>query len=420
MLPVSVLKRQGLLLVLLVCLSQGGVSLWSEALGQGFSVTAQNMPAFRKIPEIENQLYGHTYMNHSVGQRIARLERTLFGSPQRGPLEMRMGRLEQQMAEKKQQETLSNQAPIIEYLEEKLFQRTFPNQPMVERVRRLEVQVFGHSFENYPVSVRIKKLTYAMPLMAKEVRLTKGSPEGDMVVATTQRTSRMAPRVAPKVDVVQLDATHSLASGAVASSEPLQVGDYAQSVYRESNGSVMRWVSLPIKVFIKAEGPEYGVSLQALKAWQNAFSVQLVERSASADVIVTWDKATWGQNSTGLLTRPVVQVDDQHSIRTVILISLFPLVGQPPANQLHIVSHQLGHAFGLWGHSEDSGDVMFPAFSQEMNDFPSKWAWRSAKLPPKPGPSELPNGYSPSPRDINTLLRLYDLPVNDLSNYSPY
>lgn len=415
----SLKVAQGLLVLLVVLLS-GSPVLMDRALAQGFSVTAENMPAFRKIPEIENQLYGHTYMNQSVGQRISRLERTLFGASHRGPLEIRMAQIEQQVAEKNVQKTLADQSPLIEYLEEKLFQRTFPNQPLVERVRRLEVQVFGHSFDSYPVSVRIKKLTYAMPLMAKEVRLTKAAPEGEMVVATTHRISRLAPREAPKVDMVQLDATNSIASRAVSSGTPLSIGDYSQSVYREPDGNTMRWLALPIKVFIKAEGPEYGLSLQALKAWQGSFSVQLVERSSAADVIVTWDKATWDQNTTGLLTRPVVQVDDKHSIRTVILISLFPVSGQAQANQLHVLSHQLGHAFGLWGHSEDPADIMYPALKPEFNDFPGKWAWRSAKLNQKLQPSGLAEDYVPTQRDINTLLRIYDQPATDLSNYSPY
>lgn len=415
----SVKLRLGLA-VLLICLLHGGTGLWGGALAQGFSVTAGNMPAFRRIPEIENQLYGHTYMNQSVGQRIARLERTLFGAVHRGPLEMRMGQIEQQVAEKNVQKALTDQEPIIEYLEEKLFQRTFSGQPLTDRVRRLEVQVFGHAFENYPVMVRIKKLTYAMPLMAKEVRLTKAAPDGEMVVATTSRVSRMASREVSRVDMVQLDATHNMVSQAIPSSAPLSTGDYVHSIHREANGSVMRWETLPIKVFIKGEGPEYGLGLQALKAWQGLFSVQLVDRSAAADVILIWDKTAWGQNTTGLLTRPVVQVDDQHSIRTVILITLFPVSGQPPESQLHIISHQLGHAFGLWGHSENAADVMYPALPQDVNDFPARWARRSARPSQKPQLSGIAENYVPSQRDINTLLKIYEQPQADLSNYSPY
>ncbi len=387
---------------------------------QNFFAVAEDGPAFRKMPETENQLYGRTYYEQSMGNRINRVERTLFGTPQRGPLEGRMMNIERRMGEKNQQKVLTEQQPLIAYLEDKLFQRTYGNQPLVDRVRRLEVQVFGHAFENYPVPVRIKKLTYAMPLVAKEVRLTKPTSEGDMVVATTHQVSRMAPRVAPKVDMVQLDASNiSMGAHPLPQSVSVSSGDYSQSVYREPSGEAMRWTALPIQVFIKAETPEYGLSLQALKAWQGAFSVKSVDSSSAADVIVTWDKATWDQNTTGLLTRPVVQVDDKHSIRTVILISMFPFRGMPQANQLHALSHQLGHAFGLWGHSEDPQDVMYPSLKQELNDFPSKWAWRSAHSNAKP-PVAMAEDYHPSQRDINTLLKLYNQPANDLSEYSPY
>lgn len=386
----------------------------------GFSVTPENAALYGKVPEIENQLYGHAYGNQPFNRRIDRIERTLFGGTQRGAMALRVEKIDQRMQEKNLQKTLTAQEPLIEYLEEKLFQRTYPNYPLTERVRRLEVQVFGHSFERYPVSVRIKKLSYAMPIVAKEIRLTKSTSEGETVVASTRKVSRISPRAVRKLDMVQLDATQNESSRPVATDTPLSVGDYNQSIYRESNGTVVRWTNLPVHVFIKADAPEYGLSLQAISAWQGSFSVKLVEHSAAADVIVTWDRATWDQNTSGLLTRPVVQVNDRHSIRTVILISMFPTRELPTADQLHVLSHQLGHAFGIWGHSENPGDIMHPALPQEVNDFPSRWGWRSANLHRRIEPSGVIGEHVPSQRDINTLLKLYDQPFTDLSAYSPY
>lgn len=405
--------------LLLGFLAAGMSRTWAQS--EGFFVTADNAAAYQKMPEIESQLYGHAYGNQSVPERMVRIERTLFGASQHGSITVRMGRIEQRMGEQNSKKTLAEQEPILEYLEQKLFQRTYQNQPLPERIHHLEMQVFGRSFENYPLSVRIKKLTYAMPLMAKEIRLTKGTPNGDMVVASTHRVSRMASRVAPKVDMVQLDATggtlHAIPKGPSLSS-----GDYNQSIYREPSGVVVRWVDLPVKVYLKPDLPASSMGLTVVKAWQDFFSVMPVEQSAAADVIVTWDKASWDQNTTGLPTRPVVQVDDRHTIRTVILISMYPFRELPKASQLHALSHQLGHAFGLWGHSEDTGDIMYPQLKQELNDFPSRWGWRSAgqnQHSPQ-FEEELPEGFAPSQRDINTLLKLYNQPANALSDYSPY
>jgi len=325
------------------------------------------------------------------------------------------------MNESNSRTALAEQTPILAYLEEKLFQRTYPEKPMTERVRQLEVQVFGRSFDSYPTSIRLKKLTYAMPIMAKEIRLTKG----DMVIASAGRVSQRAPRsAAPKVDMVQLDASGANPVGgaprALPSGTSLSMGDYAQSVHRDESGSLLRWRTLPIKVYVKPGDGDSHVSTQAIQAWKSVFSVLPVSSSLQADVIVAWDKPTWDQNTTGLLTRPVVQVNDAHSIRTVILISMYPLRGADSMSQLHVLSHQLGHAFGIWGHSDDPADVMYPAFKSETNDFPSRWGWRSASTMAKIQPAGFAEGYQPSQRDINTLLKVYELPASDLSSYSPY
>ncbi|WP_373532276.1 hypothetical protein [Vampirovibrio sp.] len=410
-----------LVLGLLLLAALAGLPVAPQAQAQTVFGSVSNTTAYRKIPEIESQLYGHTYMSDSIAQRIARIERTLFGGGQRGPLASRMALIEHEMHEKSVQKALTEQQPLIEYLEEKLFQRTYASASLSERLRRLEVQVFGHAFEHYPVSVRVKKLSYAMPLVARQIRLTKSTPGGDTVVATTRQTSRAVPRAAHKIDVVQLDASASSTPIALRQEPPLMAGDYSQSVHQEPNGTAVRWEKLPIKVFVKGNPAEVGLVAQALQAWQRSFSLLSVEHSAAADVVVAWDKPTWAQNTTGLMTRPVVQVDDQHSIRTVILISMFPVQQEPEPYQLRVLSHQLGHAFGIWGHSENPNDIMFPMLRQEVNDFPSQWAWRSARMARDGAPpSGFPENYQPSQRDINTLLKLYEQPATGLSGYSPY
>jgi predicted Zn-dependent protease len=413
-------KFQLLIVLLGIIASVGLLPVCVNAQVQPFFGSQSNVPAYRKVPEIENQLYGHTYMSHSMAQRIARIERTLFGGSHKGSLGSRVALIEQDMNKKSVQKAMAEQEPLIEYLEEKLFQRTYTNASLLDRVRRLEVQVFGHAFDHYPVSVRIKKLSYSMPLLAKQIRVTQSTPEGDMVVATTRQKSRMVPRAAHKMDVVQLDATTSSTLLSMGQVEPLNAGDYSKSVYREPNGAVIRWENLPIKVFAKGDAAQVGLVSQALQVWQRSFSLLQVEHSSAADVVVTWDKATWTQNTTGLLTRPVVQVDNQHRIRTVILISMFSVQGHPEAHQLHALSHQLGHALGIWGHSDNPNDVMYPALQQEANDFPSQWAWRSPGATRMEQLSGAAEDYAPSQRDINTLLKIYDQPATNLSEYSPY
>lgn len=400
--------------------------LWPIATAEGLWGISQDSAVYQRLPNIENQLYGHAYPDQPAGQRISRMEKSLFGGIVQGPLNARLQRIEQQLQEQKAKASQSAQEPMIAYLEDKLFQQSFPEKTLTERVRQLETQVFGRSFDNYPLSIRIKKLTYAMPLVAKEVRLTKG----DVVIASANRMPQKTYHSRPAVETVQLDAIQPAPAPSLALAKPavrggtednikVSTGDYFSGIHRLANGSTMRWAKLPIRVYIKSNGPEGTLSQQALKSWENVFSVEPTLSAPQADIIISWDKADWDQNPSTLLTRPVLRMNDNSAIRTIVLITMYPIRGQSQNQILHVVSHQLGHAFGLWGHSNDPDDVMYPAFKREASDFPTRWRWRSVD-PDLMNPPNEANGYQPSQRDINTLLRVYNQPANDLSAYSAY
>jgi predicted Zn-dependent protease len=380
----------------------------------GFWGETQTSPIYQRLPELENQLYGHAYPNQSPSQRINRLEKTLFGTTVFGPLEARMERIIDKMQERTTN-TQHTQEPIIAYLEEKLFQKSFPEKPMPDRLRQLETHVFGRPFDHYPVPIRIKKLSYAMPLMAKEIRLT----QGDTLIARSSgaRPQRIS-RTGSISDTVQLDVQKAIPS--IDEPSKARTGDdYFKAIHKNNNGSTLRWSKLPIRIFVKAAtADEEPLTRQAIQGWQNSFSIEPTLQLQNADVVISWDKADWDQNPSMLLTRPVVRLSDSNTVRTIVLISLYPIRNIPTEHKLHIIAHQLGHAFGLWGHSDNPDDLMYPAFHWETNDFPSRWRWRSEtsylQTPPNAIESTLP-----SQRDINTLLRIYEQPANDLSVYTP-
>jgi predicted Zn-dependent protease len=405
-----------LFLVLLAVFSGGLIAGYGQADFEGIVLTDETAPVYRKLPEIENQLYGHAYPNQAISQRISRVDRTLFGATQGGPLEARMRRIEWQINEKHSQDQLAENEPLLAYLENKLFQRTFENRPITERLRQLEVQVFGHSFDSYPSTVRLKKLTYAMPIMAKEIRLSKD--DGIVIASTAQVTHRSARGGPPSVDKVQLDATKGPFHPVGHST--LNIGNYIQAIYRSPDGTTLRWKTLPIRVFLKPDPQGNTVTTQAIQAWRTSFPVEIVPQSSQADIIVTWNRGDWEQNNSNLLTRPVIHIDDHKNIRTIILITMYPLQSMTATSQLHAMTHQLGHAFGLWGHSTNPEDVMYPSLKAEMNDFPRQWGWRSAVSADRFQPDDSADGIQPSQRDVNTLLKAYDIPATPLQAYNPY
>jgi predicted Zn-dependent protease len=374
----------------------------------------ENQPAlvYQTLPEVENALYGHAYPDQSSGQRISRVEKTLFGSSVSGPLEPRMARINEKMQERTARASQTAQEPMIAYLEEKLFQRTFTEKSLPERIRQLEVQVFGRSFEQYPLPIRIKKLTYAMPLMAKEIRLTKG----ETVIARAENPPYRPYRKGSVSETAQPDIPMRFQH----TEEPVKVrtgDDYFSRIHRSPNGLAFRWAQLPVRVYFKNTAAESALSQQAVDVWQKGFPLELVSTPQQADVIISWDKADWDQNPSTLLTRPVVRLSDNSTVRTVVLITAYPVRNIPAEQLRHILSHQLGHAFGLWGHSDNPEDLMYPALKWETADFPARWRWRSESgLPPSNFNNEI---LEPSPRDMNTLLRIYEQPASDLSVYTP-
>lgn len=402
------------------CIGLLGLSTgWTVRAEEGFLVTNENAAIYQRIPEVENQLYGHAYPSQAISQRVSRIERTLFGSGQRGPLETRIQGIEARMNEKNSRQALAQDEPMLAYLEEKLFQRTYEDKPLPERMHQLEMQVFGRSYDSYPAAVRLKKLTYAMPIMAKEIRLTKGGPDGDMVIASASRVSQRQPRSSRPTEMVELNAMSSGPVRTLPNGAPLSSGDYFQVVHHTPGGEMMRWTTLPIKVFIKP-APESLMSAKVLQVWQNSFSVQPTGNPLEADVIVSWDKPDWDQNTMGLLVRPVVHMDINRNIRTIVLLTMYPVRGYAPQNEQHVLAHALGHAFGLWGHSDDPADVMYPALRLEMQDYPARWSYRSASVMDRVQPVGMAQGFQPSQRDINTLLKVYDQPGSDLSTFNPY
>ncbi len=134
-------------------------------------------PAYGGLPKVEGQLYGHEYPAQSSRQRVNRVERTLFGLPQKGTAEARMHRIDGKLSEKTTHDHLAEQEPVLSYLETKLFQRTYSELPVAERLTQLETQVFGRSFAEFPQAQRFRKLTYAMPLVARQMRLSQNKTE---------------------------------------------------------------------------------------------------------------------------------------------------------------------------------------------------------------------------------------------------
>ncbi len=378
---------------------------------------------YQDILMIESELYGRDYASQGISQRLARLEKSLFDHKQTGSVNSRFSRIQDQMNQKKAHKNRLDQLPLVDYLEKKLFQQHYPDIALEKRVKNLESHVFGKSFENYPLDIRIKKLTYTMPIVAKGVRVSSGSE--DLVVASTQKQSQRAynniskhvPQLTPMA--VSNHGKVNQNTTVTTKGEAVSSGSYFHNVNRLDSGRYLRWESLPVKIYArKGSLNETALTKSAAQVWKKAFPIEFITQDVAADIIVDWDNTKTLQ-ANQFVTRPILHMDSGKSLRTVVLINMSVFDEFDEAERTRVLLQQLGHALGIWGHSDDPGDVMYPLSTIEHHDIPRQWLRRSGKTGTRKMSSSQA-AQSVSQRDINTLTRIYQMPHIDIKRYSPY
>lgn len=187
-----------------------------------------------------------------------------------------------------------------------------------------------------------------------------------------------------------------------------KAGDYYQAVAGTSVG--LLWTEFPIKVFADSPPEKWRRALQeALDAWMSVFPLQTVSARGRADIVLSWaklPKRTVGTEGDSVQVRK--EDDRVVSRRKQSFIILDDSHRWSEREMRAVVLHELGHALGIGGHSDGSRDVMFP---QEVIIF------EVSKVLAQPGASgfsgvSLPKRINTklTPRDINTLIRLYNCP----------
>lgn len=365
---------------------------------------------YADLNTIETKLYAKSYSGEPIKDRLKRIEKTLFGGYSRGPLEDRFINIKRKMKIANVAETgLNDDAPLVEYLERKLFQRNFDSLSFDERIAQLESHVFGRTFSSYPLDVRVKKLTYTIPIVAKEIRL---SSEGTVVATTRPRNVASSATGNPRPQAV-LETTRG---------ETVITGDFIDTAFRQSDGRFLRWTQLPVRIHVRnANSHEEGLTDRALERWRPHFPLATVSSPYTADVIVDWQGTVTPRIP---VTRPILHLDTEKTIRTVVLVNMTPyktLSRHRDTDEVLLrgLLHQLGHAFGIWGHSRVPDDIMYPSQMFEYTDIPDRWRRRSPK------PSDLSDPVSiedprPSQRDINTLTKIYKEEAVNLRTFSPH
>lgn len=179
-------------------------------------------------------------------------------------------------------------------------------------------------------------------------------------------------------------------------------GDYFSQVKPTSVGYLI-WSHFPIKIYVERsqegsateQGQRWLRALsQAIQEWSVYLPLEMVEQAEIADITVIISRPPLSTSPTGNLprarsaeTRYELYVSKVSNALSILSHRCTILLNPSQASQYleAAARHELGHALGIWGHSSVATDALY--FSQVRN------------------PPQI------SPRDLNTLKRVYEQPT---------
>ena len=140
----------------------------------GFNVEAVTQKSNSLITKIENDIYGFDYSNDSAQNRISRLEKTVYGKSSNGDINKRIKKLSADISADvigleieptedsfKEDEAIADSSvnyPIVDEIEQKIFNQTYKNRDFHSRIVAIERKIFGKIYDVDDYSTRMDRI----------------------------------------------------------------------------------------------------------------------------------------------------------------------------------------------------------------------------------------------------------------------
>lgn len=140
----------------------------------GFNVEAVTQKSDSLITKIENDIYGFDYSNDSAQNRISRLEKTVYGKSSNGDFNKRIKKLSGDISADvigleieptedsfKEDEAIADSSvnyPIVDEIEQKIFNQTYKNRDFHSRIVAIERKIFGKIYDVDDYSTRMDRI----------------------------------------------------------------------------------------------------------------------------------------------------------------------------------------------------------------------------------------------------------------------
>lgn len=127
-----------------------------------------------EISKIENELYGFDYINDELKNRVARLEKTIYGQASNGDLSKRIKKLASDITAEqigleippsedtfREDDVVADNTvnyPIVDEIEMKLFNQTYKNRDFHTRIVTIERKLFGKIYDIEDYSTRMDRI----------------------------------------------------------------------------------------------------------------------------------------------------------------------------------------------------------------------------------------------------------------------